>query len=328
MDRSSAPLALLPTGEVPEYVCSALGGLVNYNEGLANVHAAWRRTRGRGARVVVLDTGVPRHRDIDVSGWRSFVPGVVEDLQGHATAVGSVLAGIGRGGVGISGIAPECDDYYGVVMDPSGIGRVPGIVDGIRWAVDDIGADVVNLSLGLPGSVGCDDRLVEACHYADAHGALVVAAAGNDGSSVNCPALVDTVAAVGAVDRKLRRADFSSYGPEVEFAAGGVDVLMAYRDGGYASMSGTSFSAPVISGIAALVASGLRMAGNEVAPEALRSRLRSLAVDIGPDGRDEYTGYGMPVFRQDPVEADRRRVPWYNRVRRLYRRIMEWLARA
>lgn len=316
-------LSLIPRNEVPEYVCSALGGLVNYNAELSNVHAAWRRTCGRGARVAVLDTGVPVHKDIDVSGWRSFVSGYSQDEQGHATAVGAILAGIGRGGVGISGIAPECDDYYGVVMDSSGAGRVQWIADGIRWAVDDIGADVVNLSLGLPGGLGCDDRLVEACHYADAHGALVVAAAGNDGSSVNCPALVDTVVAVGAVDRRFRRADFSSYGPEVEFAAGGVDVLTAYKDCGYASLSGTSFSAPVISGIAALVASGLRMAGNGVSPEALRERLRALAVDIGPDGRDEYTGYGMPVFRHDP--GDRRSVPWYNSVKTAFRRVLEWL---
>ena len=293
---SDESIRLLPENEEPSLVVSALGRPVNYNEDLVNVKDAWKVSRGGGVKVVVLDTGVPRHRDISVAGWKSFVRGYDFDLAGHGTGVGSVIAGTGRSGAGITGIAPDCEDWYGVVMNEFGVGTIGAIADGIRWAVDEVGADIVNMSLGIPGKVGCDSRLVSACEYAYSRGVTLVAAAGNDAAEVNCPALLDTVIAVGAVDRKLRHADFSSYGPEVEFAAGGVDVTIAYNGNGYATMSGTSFSAPVISGIAALIVSKHRAAGEEMSPESVREHLTRLSKDIGDEGRDDYTGYGIPVF--------------------------------
>lgn len=297
---------LLPEHGEPEYVVPALGGVVNYNTELVNARLAWSRTKGEGVRVAVLDTGVPRHKDLRVAGWKSFVRGYDFDENGHATGVGSIIAGSGIGGTGIMGIAPGCDVWYGAVMNDCGVGSLSSVADGIRWAVDEVGADVVNLSLGTPGAAGCSDEVQSACEYALGKGAMLVAAAGNDGHEVNCPALMDGVVAVGAVDRKLRMADFSSYGPEVEFVAGGVDVLVAWKGGGYASMSGTSFSAPVLTGMSALLISWHRMNGEPADAEHVRLHLREMAVDLGDEGRDEMTGWGIPVFARgrDSSEAE------------------------
>ena len=116
---------------------------------------------------------------------------------------------------------------------------------------------------------------------------------------MNYPACYDSVIAVAAVDRNNKVASFSSRGPEVEFAAGGVDVYMCYKNNGYAAMSGTSFSAPVISGIACLIKAIFRAKGIELSPQELRDRLKKIAYDVGPAGRDELYGNGIPVFTKD-----------------------------
>lgn len=307
----------------PEYVVGVLGKVEDYNVNLTNVPAMWQHTKGAGVRVAILDTGMPCHKDITVTGAQSFVRGYMVDTNGHSTACGSVIAGTGNGGMGIVGIAPECEDYYGAVLNESGAGSFRAIAEGIRWAVDEIKADVINMSLGAPAAYGPDEGVAEACRYAYEKGVVVVAAAGNDGKGVNYPAALDTVIAVAAVDRKLRRAEFSSYGPQVEFAAGGVDVLMAYKNGGYASMSGTSFSAPVVSGICALIISKYRKDGKTLSPDEVRAHLKSISYDLGPEGRDDFTGWGIPVFTQDTESALGR--PGKPRIVGWIRRFFKWL---
>lgn len=287
----------------PEFTVSLLGQVEDYNHELTNVPVMWKHTKGKGVKVVVLDTGMPKHKDITVTGARSFIPGYLEDQNGHGTGCGSLIAGVGSNDMGIVGIAPEVDDYYGAVLNASGAGSLKAIADGIRWAVDEVGADIINMSLGTPAVYGCDERLEEACKYAYDKGVTLVAAAGNDNGRVNWPAALPQVIAVAAVDRKLRKAEFSSYGPEVEFSAGGVEVMMAYKNNGYASMSGTSFSAPVISGICALIISEYKSRGVKLTPEDVRTHLKSISYDLGPEGRDDFTGWGIPVFTRDTESA-------------------------
>lgn len=284
---------------VPDVRVGILSEIQDYNHDLSNVPEAWRRSMGAGVRVAVLDTGMPQHPDMTVEGAKTFVPGYLADGNGHATAAGSVIAATANNGLGVRGIAPDVTDYYGAVLGKYGSGSIKAVIDGIYWAVDEVKADVANLSLGIPGSYDCDPELERACSYAHDSGCLLVAAAGNDGKLVNYPARYDSVVAVSAVDRNHRIASFSSRGPEVEFAAGGVDVYMCYLNGGYASMSGTSFAAPVISGLACLVKAIFRGNGVELTPDELRDRLKRIAYDVGPEGRDELYGNGIPVFTKN-----------------------------
>lgn len=288
----------------PQYRLGALSEVRDYNHDLANIPEAWKSTMGKGVKIAVLDSGVPRHIDISVEGGRSFIEGYYLDKCYHATFVGGIVGAIANNGIGVRGVAPDAADYYGAVLNDSGSGTVAQIVKGIYWAVDEIGADVINMSLGITGSYRPDRSLEKACDYANEHGVALFASAGNDALSVNYPAKYDSVIAVAAVDRNSRVASFSSHGPEVEFAAGGVDVLSTYRDNGYASMSGTSFSCPVVASIGALVLSQARIRGEKLSPEELRRRLRLFAYDVGDSGWDEYTGYGIPIFTKDCFSAE------------------------
>lgn len=296
-------IPMIPDDE-PEAVVSALGYVEDYNHKLTNVPTMWRHAKGQGVKVAVLDTGMPRHKDIPVVGSQTFVPGYLKDTNSHATGVGALIGGkCPSGTLGITGVAPECELYFGAVLNASGAGSLSAIAKGIRWAVDEVGADVINLSLGTPHAYGCDQKVRDACDYAYGHGVTLVAAAGNDASDVNWPAALENVIAVAAVDRNLKTASFSARGPEVEFAAGGVDVMTAHKGGGYATVSGTSFSAPVISGIVALILSEHRARGEKLTPEQVRQHLKEISYDIGEEGRDNETGWGIPVFTKDTENA-------------------------
>ncbi len=289
---------------VPAFKVQTLSEVTDYNHDLMNIPAAWRNSRGEGVKVAILDTGTPTHRDITVADSTSFVPGYGLDLAGHSTFCGGIIAATAGNGIGIKGIAPDCQDYYGAVLDKYGSGSTRYLIEGIYWATDVVKAQIINMSLGIPANYYVDPALEKACEYAYSKGVSLFAAAGNDSGEVNFPARFDTVIAVAAVDRKQKLADFSSRGPEVEFAAGGVDVFSTFLNNTYASMSGTSFSCPAVAAVGALIQSDFKKrTGLFLKPADLRDELRQIAYDVGPEGRDEEFGWGIPVFRKDPRVA-------------------------
>ena len=118
------------------------------------------------------------------------------------------------------------------------------------WAADN-GASVINMSLGAPGV--CPSVLQDAVNYAFAHGTVVVAAAGNDGTAqANAPANCTNAVGVAVTDQTDARASFSRTGPGVALAAHGRQTIREYFVGGYVSFSGTSMAAPYVSGVMAL----------------------------------------------------------------------------
>lgn len=257
---------------------------------------------GRGSRIAVLDSGVPKHPGVTVHDWTSFVRNYSEDKFGHSTFVGSEIAGRKVDGSGVSGIAPNATVFYAVVLDKDGIGTVDDIVSGIMTAVDSWKVDVINMSLGIPRRWKCPESLKKACDYARKMGVSVFAAAGNDNSKVNWPAALDSTVCVGAVNGSLSdissvtKADFSSEGPEVDFVAPGVNLTGAAPGGGYSVMSGTSMACPLVSGIACLIAAAERRKGASVSPADVKSVLRSMSVDLGVSGKDDETGFGIPML--------------------------------
>ena len=136
---------------------------------------------------------------------------------------------------------------------------------------------------------------MSACNEAYAAGVLLIAAAGNEDSyGVLYPAAYDSVIAVSATDEGNIIAGFSSFGPEVELAAPGVDILSTYKYGGYAIGSGTSMACPHVAGVAALLLAG--PGGN------VRNILQNTAYDLGDPGWDQWYGYGL-VNAAAAVEA-------------------------
>lgn len=243
--------------------------------------AAWRSSTGAGVKVAVVDSGVGPHPDIPVQAGADFtgVGGGFGDLFGHGTHVAGICCARADNGLGGAGVAPATVVLAARVLGDDGSGSLDAIAAGIVWAADQ-GARVVNLSLGGPSGTRA---LHEALQYAVARGALPVCAAGNDGSTrPSYPAAFDECLSVSASGPTDGPAPFTNRHASIDIAAPGVDILSACRGSTHCRMSGTSMSAPVVSGVAALVA-----ALSPMSPASLSWRLRSTAASRPglPSGR-------------------------------------------
>jgi thermitase len=262
--------------------------------------SAWDAETGRRNPVVVavLDTGVDAsHPDLigHVRAGGDFVAGDPDpsDEHFHGTAVAGVIAASTNNRKGVAGISWGATVLAERVLNAEGSGSMCTVAAGVIDAVD-AGARVLNLSLGAPGET-CPFVMEQALSYAHDHGALVVVSAGNDGARgnpVDYPAGCDGAFAVAATDSQDRTAKFSEFGPQVDISAPGVNVVTTSRnaDGvhGYAYLSGTSVSAPIVAGAAALLLSR----HPDWTPDQVRARLVATARDLGPRGRDDRFGAG------------------------------------
>ncbi|WP_213008576.1 S8 family serine peptidase [Paractinoplanes toevensis] len=237
-----------------------------------DVPAAWDTTTGSVVKIAVIDTGVTMTGDLTgaVLGGYDFVNNDTEaaDDFGHGTTVASLIAARGNNNQGMAGVCWGCAILPVKVLDRTGSGYDSTIAKGITWAVGQ-GAKIINLSLG---GTGYSQVLADAVAYANAASVLVVAAAGNDDKSVvNYPAAYPDVLAVGATNRcpnfandptctegttdKAKFSNFNSGNQWVDVAAPGIVTGMD-TDGNYnTGEAGTSFSAPIVSGIAGLLKS-------------------------------------------------------------------------
>lgn len=268
-----------------------------YGPAKVQAPAAWDLSTGSsGVTIAVVDTGVqsthPEFSGRLVAGCdfvnRDALP---EDDNGHGTHVAGIAAAAGNNSVGIAGINWGARIMALKVLDATGTGTYQQIAQAIVYAADS-GAKVINLSLGgsEPSSV-----LEDAVNYAVAQGAVVVAAAGNDGTnSANYPAAYAAAIAVAATDSSNVRASFSNYGSYVDLSAPGVSILSTFLSSGYSSKSGTSMAAPHVAGAAALLMS---YSSAFTTPAQVRAALETSALDLGTSGRDNYYGYGLVQLR-------------------------------
>jgi len=248
--------------------------------------------KGAGVKVAIIDTGVDyTHEDLDANfdptllGY-DFVNNDSDpmDDNGHGTHVAGTIAAEDND-IGVIGVAPEANLYSLKVLNSSGNGYYSDIIDALGWCVDN-GIQVASMSLG-----GSSDNALfhTACDNAYNAGVLIVAAAGNSGSSsILYPARYDSVIAVSASDSFDNLAYFSCYGSQNELAGPGVSITSTLLGGGYGTKSGTSMATPHVSGAAALVfASGVAGA------PAVRDQLNNTAEDLGAPGWDPYFGNGL-----------------------------------
>ena len=203
----------------------------------------------------------------------------------HGTAIAALLVGEDPEGP-LRGFAPGADLY--AASSFSEIRQQPGadierIAAAIEWLLrQDV--RLINMSFAGPENPVLADILTRAA----GRGVVMIAAAGNDGRErAAYPAAHPAVIAVTAVDASFRRYRAANFGDHIEFAAPGVDLFVASEHGGgYAS--GTSYAAPIVTGLAARMG-----AGGGLSADALRARLRGSAVDLGPDGFDSEFGWGL-----------------------------------
>jgi subtilisin family serine protease len=233
-------------------------------------------SQGLGATVAVLDTGAtfwhPALAGHYVSGFNEIAPGtspddIADGVTNVALGHGTMVAGI------VAVIAPQASIMPIRVLNADGIGSIVNVVQGIHDAVDN-GATIINCSFDCATP---SRALREAVIYATLHGALVVAAAGNQGTNTrHYPAAYETVLAVGSVEADNTFSTFSNYGRDVDVEAPGDGIYSTYYTGGYASWSGTSFAAPFVSGLGALLAGDNPYLG----PHAIKYIIKHTAVNI------------------------------------------------
>lgn len=247
----------------------------------------------------------------DLIGW-NFIDRNNDpwDYSGHGTFVAGIIAAHTGNAEGIAGINRGVQIMPLRVMNFLGAGLAVGVAEAIYYAVAN-GARVINLSLGSPGDSAAEARAIQ---YAIDQGVLVVAAAGNTAEDITGfgPAASTGVVTVAATDTNDERAGFSNWGAQVDIAAPGVDILSLrarrtdfilttfpkmYLPGDafvgpqakYYRASGTSFAAPLVSGVASLVfAKHPELKGSDVRRVLLQS-----ARDIGVPGIDQYSGFGL-----------------------------------
>lgn len=272
---------------------------------------AWPFSTGRGVLVAVVDSGVDSdHPQLAQPGkvlpGFDFIrdrPGADFDCISHGTAVTSIIAAAPEPGLGFHGIAPDVRILPVRVSDAepddTGTGNAVNpmvFAKAIRYAADQ-GAGVINLSVVMYADVPV---VRQAVRYAQAKGALLVAAAGNQHQDsgpdqIPYPAAYPGVIGVGAVTIDNTRLDASQVGRYVDLVAPGGGVLAATREHGYVFWDGTSFATPFVSGTAALV----RSEYPSLSPAQVASRLFATA-DPEPGGPDS-PAYGHGLV--DPYRA-------------------------
>lgn len=276
----------------------------------------WQLSRGAGQRVAIIDTGVSRHRRLPAlvpGGDYVFNGDGTQDCDAHGTLVAGIVAAAADSD-GFSGVAPDVtlisirqsSAKFGLTGGASsaGVGDVDTMARAVRTAAD-LGASVINISsvACVPVASAPDDRALGAAlaYAVDVKNAVIVAAAGNTGGAGQCPpqradatwqtASVavspawydDYVLTVGSVNADGARSAFTLAGPWVDVAATGEGMTSL----GSAPLSGTSFAAPTVSGLAALI----RARFPALSARQVMQRIESTA-HHPPGGWDPFVGNG------------------------------------
>jgi subtilisin family serine protease len=264
---------------------------------------AWHVTLGTGAVIAIVDSGIDLdHPDLAANvipgntflgcgdqgcgngDWQSG-PGPGDSTgHPHGTHVAGIAAAVTGNGIGIAGVAPGAKLLAVRVLDSEGSGAFEDIARGIRWATDQ-GAHVINLSLGaLPGTqlftfTGIMDDVVRAIEYANSHGVVVVAAAGNEAVPLcDTPGFDPGAVCVTATDKRELKAWYANAPVKPDLlsvaAPGGAGIPFCFEDvlstvppgtgtngcgypadRAYDEFAGTSMATPHAAGVVALLAS-------------------------------------------------------------------------
>ena len=238
--------------------------------------------------VAVLDTGIYRHIDFDnrIIAFKDFINNrsIPYDDSGHGTHVSGIIAGSGKASNGrFKGIAPMSQIISVKVLDSYGNGRIGSVIDGTNWIInnkDMYNIRVANISFGTTPNNNIDIEntlnLIRHVENMWRNGIVVVAAAGNNGpaaKSITAPGTSHIIITVGSMDDKTLH---SGRGPTKDgfqkpelVVAGSNITACSNRKNGYSTKSGTSMSAPIVSGAIARL-----LTNHDLTPEEVRSRLK------------------------------------------------------
>lgn len=285
--------------------------------------AAWDNNRGGSQRIAILDSGsqgsINELRDKTDRGFNAtaLVPPSPprfgefkapppppdlngnSDWHGHGTVVASSAAATCNNGLQGAGVAPDARIYPINIAypNPKEEGKATtddlAIITALTKAMEQ-GIKIVNISYGAQPPYHFTNAELHAplheffkeFHYR--HGGLIFLSAGNDTTQDTSPR-VDYLQVVTSVNSAFQISDFSNFGSSATFAAPGTDIVCSGRDGQQKTVSGTSFSAPICAGIAALVWT----ANPGLSNTQVREIMQESAVNAG-SGWNMFFGFGMP----------------------------------
>ena len=284
---------LLKSAEVDRLVTADLAANDPYASSqwhLAKMQApiAWDTAQGSGITLAVLDSGVEAtHPDLAaqmVPGWNVFDnTAITADARGHGTQVAGAAAASLNNATGVASMAGKARILPVRITAADGTTTyLSTVAQGLAYAIDK-GARVANVSYSVAGSTA-----VQAAAQAmkDRNG-LVFVSAGNNNVDLGVAASSAFIV-VAATDANDAKASWSNYGKYVHLAAPGVSITTTSTGSSYAGVSGTSFSAPLAAGVAALMMS----ANPALSSAQIESLLFATAKDLGAVGRDPIFGYG------------------------------------
>lgn len=290
------------------------GASNQWHLGAINMFSTWNITTGSPTiKVAVIDGGFDcAHEDIGYGNdnYRNIDPTLGYDYyqmsstsmtkRDHGTQVAGIISAKTNNGTGIAGVAggfgacgvtilPFC------ITDGTLLGVNFGYLDDAICSAVDNGAKVINMSLGSNDTdLSHHADVVDAIDYAYSQGVTLVSITHNFSNSfVWFPACYSKVIAVGAMNQDYQRSSFSNYGYGIDLVAPGENVYSTKKDNDYDYDQGTSFAAPQVAGVAALMLS----VNPSLTPSQIQSKLRNTCTKLSgytyTNGWNTYVGYGL-----------------------------------
>jgi subtilisin family serine protease len=259
------------------------------------VPTLWNKNKGDGISIMVCDTGIIDHDDlkdnIEFDKAKSFVNNEdYVDHQGHGTCVAGIISAKDSG-FGVVGVAPNAKIIPVKVLSNKGFGDSQGLENCLRYAIE-IRPDIVNMSLGGKSPQGeVFHNLLKELYRLNIP---VVCAMGNYGDSYSCfPAEYPETIGVASYRKDRNISNFSSRSGSTDFALPGENVLTTTLNNQYSIVNGTSFAAPFLAGLLAIVLSEAKKKNIQYTLEQLANLLVQSCDDYGPLGKDIYFGNGI-----------------------------------
>lgn len=277
---------------------------VLWNMDMINVKEAWKLGYfGSGIKIGIIDSEIVNRSELSIKESKSFLSDEGEpDTAEHGTFVAGIINAKSTATSDVVGIAPASELYSLNVLNKDGA-SINDIISALDYAIDKK-LDILNISLGIKeedlleeGESLADNPLTIAIKKAQDAGIIIVAASGNNGTSVELPAAYDNVIAVGSVDSSKNRSTFSNAGKEVTVVAPGTNIESLDYTGGTKFKSGTSFATPHIVAMIALLENQFPKVTNT----QIIDYLKEMAVPLSSENSPLSYGSGLIYYPMSGV---------------------------